>query len=494
LSEILARFEKSCRDDPARRLIHVPAMETSHSASDVWSAHLRGAAHLTRLGLDAGQLVVSAAGNHPAGIPFFLACRANGVAIMPVDSGTSVAEILRLAEHFGAAALLLPASMPADRARFGDRPLIDVDGLQLVRSSERDPRTYRGTALLKLTSGSTGAPKAALATDAQMVSDGVQIAAAMGITPADTQMAIIPLSHSYGLGVVLMPMLLQGTAIVLRDSFVPPYLPADARQFGVRVLAGAPFMFQYFVTNPPAGDWPSELRWLVSAGAPLPAATVGAFHERFAVKIHSFYGTTETGGIAFDDDDDIRAEPVVGRALPGVIITLRPDEHAPAGAGRVHVRSGAVAAGYSDQTRGGFGAGGDDGFLTDDYGTRDAEQRLTLRGRVSAFVNVAGRKVHPEEVEQVLRMMPGVADVRILSAPDARRGQQVVACIVAEPGTVSALSVRQFCASRLAAHKIPRTVVVLAEMPLTERGKTDRAALEDLVRAQLRQDARPGEI
>ena len=213
-----------------------------------------------------------------------------------------------------------------------------------------------------------------------------------------------------------MPLLLQATAIVVRDAFVPPQLTADAQRFGARILPGVPFMFQYFATNPPPGGWPPGLRWLISAGAPLPPSTVRAFHDRFGVKIHSFYGTTETGGIAFDDDDEIREEPVVGRALPGVTITLQPDEHAPDNAGRIHVRSAAVAGGYSDDTRDGFD---EHGFLTGDYGAWDARQRLTLRGRVSAFVNVAGRKVQPEEVEQVLRAMPGVADVRVLAAPDA---------------------------------------------------------------------------
>src|SRR6185295_16689282 len=117
--------------------------------------------------------------------------------------------------------------------------------------------------------GSTGLPKAATANDAQLVGDGTQIAAAMGIQPSDTQIAFIPLSHSYGLGVLLMPLLIQGTAIVVRDSFVPPQLPADAQHFDARVFPGVPFMFQYFVTNPPPGGWPPRLQWLISAGAPL---------------------------------------------------------------------------------------------------------------------------------------------------------------------------------------------------------------------------------
>jgi acyl-CoA synthetase (AMP-forming)/AMP-acid ligase II len=489
VSEILARFVDVCRDDPRRLLIHVPGTNNALSASEIWDAHLRYAERLTRIArVEAGQLIVSAAGNHPASVGFFLACRAIGIAIMPVDPGTTVAEILGLAERFAAAALLLPVAMADDTARFGDAAAVELGGLRLVRRAHPAPRRYPGTAILKLTSGSTGLPKAALANDAQMIGDGAQIAGAMGIQPSDTQMAVIPLSHSYGLGVLLMPLLLQATAIVVRDAFVPPQLPADAQQFGARVFPGVPFMFQYFVTNPPPGGWPPRLKALISAGAPLAPSTVRAFHDRFGVKIHSFYGTTETGGIAFDDDDEIREEPVVGRALPGVTITLQPDEHAPDEAGRIHIRSAAVAGGYSDHTRDGFD---EHGFLTGDYGAWDARQRLMLRGRVSAFVNVAGRKVQPEEVEQVLRTMPGVTDVRILAAPDARRGQHIVACIVADAtdDRISTLTVRQFCAARLAAHKIPRTILFLSAMPLTVRGKTDRAALEDLVRARLRVEA-----
>jgi acyl-CoA synthetase (AMP-forming)/AMP-acid ligase II len=403
VSEILERFADLYRDDPDRRLIHVPARDAALSASDIWSAHLRYAERLSRFaGVRAGQLVISAAGNHPAGVSFFLACRAIDAVILPVDPGTPLAEIVGLAERFEAAAVLLPVAMAADMARLGDDTSIELGGFRLV-PCDRSPSAYPGTAILKLTSGSTGFAKAALANDAQMIGDGTQIAGAMGITPSDTQMAVIPLSHSYGLGVLLMPLLLQATAIVVRDAFVPPQLTADAQRFGARVLPGVPFMFEYFATNPPPGGWPPGLRRLISAGAPLPPSTVRAFHDRFGVKIHSFYGTTETGGIAFDDDDEIREEPVVGRALPGVTITLQPDEHAPANAGRIHVRSAAVAGGYSDDTRDGFD---EHGFLTGDYGAWDARQRLTLRGRVSAFVNVAGRKVQPEQVEQVLRAMP----------------------------------------------------------------------------------------
>src|SRR5207237_7649532 len=102
------------------------------------------------------------------------------------------------------------------------------------------------------------------------------------------------------------------------------------RRFGARWFPGVPFMFQYFIANPPAEGWPTGLQRLVSAGARLSPSTLREFRERFGVKIHSFYGTTETGGIAFDGSDEIEEDDTVGAALPGVTITLRADEDLPA--------------------------------------------------------------------------------------------------------------------------------------------------------------------
>ena len=484
MSTIVARFANLRRRAPERVLLHLPGIGGALTASDIWAAHLAYAELLGQAGVGPSQLVVSVAGNHHASVAFFLACRTRGIAVMLVDAGTTLPEILDLGERFHAAAILLPPPMiehePEDT--YSGSFSLD-DGLCLVTRVEPAPRSYSDTAVLKLTSGSSGSPKAALTSEAQLIADGTQIAGAMGIEPPDTQIAAIPLSHSYGLGVLLMPMLLQGTGIVLRESFVPHQLPLDARRFGARLFPGVPFMFQYFITNPPVDGWPACLQQLISAGAPLPPATVWEFREQFGVKIHSFYGTTETGGIAFDDDDEIEEGAQVGLPLPGVTITLRADEDVPAGTGRIHVRSAAVADGYVDHIGEGFDG---EGFLTGDFGTIDARGRLTLEGRLSSFVNVAGRKVQPEEVERVLRSMPGIEDVRVLAAPDPRRGQQIVACVVANSASgVSVLSLRRFCAARLAAHKIPRTVVFLNAIPLTTRGKTDRAALQAIVRAQL---------
>ena len=499
MSQILTRFAELYRRDPTRPLLHLPAVAAAWSAGDLWDAHRRYADELTAIGVGSGQLVLSAAGNSPASVALLLACRAADVPIMPVDAGATMPEILGFADRFAAAAMIVPAALDAE-PRQRRAPAVDLNpGLRLTRLHPRVPRAYPGAAILKLTSGSTGTAKATLTTEAQMAADGAHIIAAMGITPSDTQIASIPISHAYGLGSLMMPLLMLGTSCVVRDSFVPHQLPADARRFGARIFPGVPFMFEYFLSNPPAGGWPPTLRYLISAGAPLAAATVRAFHERFGVKIHSLYGASETGAIAFDGSDDIDDLGAVGTATPGVTIALRADPQSanpqsirnpqsairdpPSLPGRIFVQSDAVADGYSDGTRDGFVDGG---FLTGDYGALDHRQRLTLVGRASSFVNVAGRKVQPDEVERVLREMPGVRDVRVLAAPDARRGQQIVACIVADPAArVGVLDVRRFCSARLASYKIPRSVVFLEALPITPRGKVDRAALDDLVRRRL---------
>ena len=455
MSTLVARFADVCRDDPARPLIHLPAIGQALTASEIWQAYEHYAERLARGGVAEGHVVVSAVGTTPTAPALLLACRALGAALLAVDACAAPAEVDALAARFEAAAV------------------VNADEVRCIAGAAR---RQSGAAILKLTSGSAGAAKATRTTEAQMVADALHIVEAMDIRAGDIQIAAIPMSHSYGLGNLLLPLLLQGTACVLRDSFVPQLLAADAHRFGARIFPGVPFMFEYFLDHPPAGEWPQTLRRLISAGAPLRAATVRAFHDRFGIKIHSFYGASETGGIAFDGDDEVDDGGTVGTPLPGVTVTLRD--------GRVHVSSAAVSPGYVGEASDAFVDGG---FLTADYGEWDSRGRLLLRGRVSSFVNIAGRKVHPDEVEAVLRTMPGIADVRVVAAPDVRRGQQIVACIVvdAHASSITTLVIRRYCAERLASYKVPRMIVFVERIPLTARGKTDRAALDALVRARL---------
>jgi acyl-CoA synthetase (AMP-forming)/AMP-acid ligase II len=475
MSAIVERFARVCRDAPNRPLIHLPISRTQWTASQLWTRQVLVRDRLVSLGVQPDQLLISAVGNRADSLSLFLACRAIGATLMPVDAVATPDEIFGLAARFHARAVVLPspAAPPA-------LPL-SADS-SIVLRHDPDPGEYKTVAVLKLTSGSTGVPKATLTGECHLIADAEAIVLAMGIEPNAVQIAAIPLAHSYAIGNLVMPLLLQGTAFVLRESFAPQQLPPDAREFGASVFPGVPFMFQYFNEHPPADGWPPTLRRLLSAGARLSPAEAQAFHERFGLKIHSFYGTSETGGITYDDTDALDDRPAAGRALPGVTVTLRRDDGSPSSGGRVFVQSAAVSAGYARNAAGqGFEDGG---FLTGDYGEFDVNGRLLLTGRVSSFVNVAGRKVQPQEIEQVLRSMPGVADVRVLAAPDAQRGQQIAACLVTRT-RMTTIDIRRYCAGRLAPYKIPRAIVFVDAIPVTARGKTDRRALDELVRAHL---------
>ncbi len=480
-SGIVEAFKRVLRDRPDRTVVVSLSEQRSLTCTALFEEQRAIADIVTRSGVGARELIVSVAGNRAAFFPLALACFDRDIVLMPADRGTTLAEALALIDQWHASALVLAEAASIDRPH----EVVPLPGgLRLVRFAQTspEPHAYAGGALLKLTSGSTGLPKATCTSEQNLLEDTCHITKGMGIGPDDVQLGMIPISHAYGFGDLVMPLFTQGSVCVMRDGFVPPSFASDAGTYGATVMHGVPFMYDVLIAQLPADAWPPSLRLLVSAGARLEPQAIRAFHARFGVKIHSFYGASEAGGICFDDGDALAETLLVGRPMPGVRVTLCPGAPgAPPDGGRVHVAGTAVASGYAGLSASEQEGFVDGGFLTGDLGYFDKAGGLVLTGRVSSFINVAGRKVQPDEVEQTLRQMPEIADVRVLGAPDARRGQMLVACLVARSRTLTGMDVRRFCAARLAAYKVPREYLFLEAMPRDERGKTSRRALETLV-------------
>ena len=260
--------------------------------------------------------------------------------------------------------------------------------------------------------------------------------------------------------------------MVLRESFVPQQLPADA---GASALASSRRAVHVSVLRGESTG--GRLARLAQAadlrGRPLEPETVAL--PRAVRRQDSFVLRHQRNGrhLLRRSDERSVSEPSAGRC-PVSPITLLP-ERAPRtggtrprpkrrGRGRVRRRDGARRLYRRRLPHRRLRLVPPDG-------------RLALAGRVSAFINVAGRKVHPGEVERVLRSIPGVADARVIAAPDARRGEQIVACIVA--GRRRPVGTLDACADTArparAAQDSPTIVVFVDAMPLTARGKTDRA-------------------
>lgn len=328
----------------------------------------------------------------------------------------------------------------------------------------RRPDVPADARLVKLTSGSTAQPKGIVTTEANLLADCTSICATMGIRPGDLNLGAIPFSHSYGFCNLVMPLLVQGTAVVVSNDYLPQSLVELANAHRCTVAPLIPMVFEHLAAA--AHGSFETIRTFISAGAPLAASTSRKFRERFGIDIHSFYGCSECGGIAYDRSGAAVERGTVGAALEGVTLTAR--------AKRLSVRSGAVAAGYllDASTFQPFAGGA---FVTDDL-VEERGGEIALTGRATDLINTAGKKVNPREVEAVLLQIDGVTEARVYGEAAGARGEVVAAAIVATPDITREL-VREFCRARLSLHKVPRIVKLIESMPVDERGKVKRAAL-----------------
>jgi len=441
---------------------------------------------LCALHLPSPPTIIANVGNRTGFIPLFLASVGLGSSFLPLDGGASAREVLDLADVSGADLVVVPAEAAAFRS-MAPAPL--PCGLwAIVRRRTRDP-SWRAphetdALILKVTSGSTGPPRLAVTAEESLVADGRHVIDAMAIETNDVSVATVPMAHAYGMGNLLLPLLLKGSPVVLRDRFVHGQWASDVKQYGVTMFPGVPFIFDYLRRVGAAASPLGGIRLVVTAGAPIDFQTVEYFKQHFNVKIHSLYGTTETGSITYDASDGLSDRVSVGWPMPETTVALAPSSDFDSG-GRILVQGSAVSRGYAD------GDALDDaspaftaaGFLTADLGRWAADGQLILLGRTSRFVNVAGRKVNPGEVERVIAELPDVVQVWVMGVPNERRGQDLIACVSRRTAELSAASIRTHCAITLSPHKVPRRIVFADAVPLTGRGKTSRQTLEALLNA-----------
>jgi long-chain acyl-CoA synthetase len=473
-SHLAERFERVCRERTSVVAVRDLTGGTACTFGDLHEQYRTLRRTLLDVGVGRESLVVSLIGNRAIFFPMVAACLDVGATLLPLGE-TTASEALALIEQSGASAVVADRALPFVPAR--TVPL--SAGIHLLGLETRAASLAEGEpSLLKLTSGSTELPRVAVAHEAHLVNDGRHVIDAMAISREDVNVGCIPLSHSYALGNIVVPLLWQGTSVALRQSFAPAQFLADAEATGATIFPGVPFMFERLAALP-IESLPPTLRLLISAGAPIALSTLQWFSERLSRKIHSFYGSSETGGIAYDDTEAVGDRVHVGSPMPETTITIR-GSGGNSGDGRIFVTGNAVTSGYAGAEPPDR-AFVDDGFLSTDLGHLDGAGHLVLTGRVSSIVNVAGRKVDPGEVERVLRGFPEIHDARVLGTACDHRGQQLAAVVVRREPGLTAAGIRSRCATLLSAYKIPRRFVFLEEFPLTSRGKIDRRALEELV-------------
>ncbi|MCE0497088.1 MAG: acyl--CoA ligase [Methylacidiphilales bacterium] len=383
-------------------------------------------------GFERGTRVAFCLPNGAQWIAFFLALQKLGLAATPLDAGLPGPACLEMAQRLRCRALFLHGKFHA---------LDPVAG---------DPKA---PACIKVTSGASGGPPKNVPCQAEhLIADGSNIIRTMGIRPRDRNLAVIPLGHSYGLGNLVLPLILQGTPLVCAGRFVPRQLIDWIGFYRITVFPSVPAIFRALASMPGKSRL-APLRLAISAGAPLTAEVARAFFERYRLKIRNFYGSSETGGICYDRGGDAALSGrSVGKPLAGVKVTVH--------RGAIEVESASVA---KRNRR----------WRVPDRGEWNDRGELVLLGRLGREVNLGGKKVHPSEVEQALRTVPGVSDAVVWVAAHAERAFLQAAVETRLP----LADVQRALAARLPEWMLPKRYALMPELPRTGRGKADMAAL-----------------
>ena len=378
-----------------------------------------------------------------------------GCVYVPVNARAPQPEVNRILATVGAAAFLGP------------------DGLVL----RPGPQDYEpGVGFVLWSSGTTGAPKAILHTHegyeeilgrvlGQLRSGGERR------RPPSPNLIPVPLSLNAGIYNTLFG-LMAGAAVVLMERFDTTTFAELVHRFAIRSTVLPPGAISMLNDDPSLGDL-EPLRYVRSITAPLSPLEARRFSERFGVFVLNSYGQAELGEVIGWKADDARDHPeklgAAGRPHPGV--DLKIDEE-----GHLWVRPPRHAAGYAgdDELADRMDA---DGFIdTGDLARVDEDGFVWIEGRAGDVINRGGNKVHPAEVEEVIRLAEGVTDAAVVSAPDRRLGQVPVAFY--EGRQVSETVLAELCRQHLVPYKLPVAFHWRAQLPRNEVGKVLRQALE----------------
>jgi acyl-coenzyme A synthetase/AMP-(fatty) acid ligase len=285
----------------------------------------------------------------------------------------------------------------------------------------------------------------------------------MGIGADDLNYGIVAFSHSYGFSNLITPLLCRGVPLVAAQDALPRAVLAGLATTGATVLPAVPAVFH--ALGGLDGAMPG-VRLCISAGAPLRVETARNFRQRFGMKVHTFYGASECGGIAYDaSGDDVTEEGIVGDPLRHV--TLEPQ-----GGGEFLVRSAAAGLGYFPQAGPELAHGV--------FKPSDLLEKIPggwkISGRRTDVINVGGKKVGPHEIERVLLAHGSVREAVVFGVEAHARTEEICACVVTD-GAVDLAELRGHCARLLAPWQVPRRIIPLEEIPLTPRGKISRREL-----------------
>ena len=445
-------------------------------------------------GAGAGERIVLVGENCRAFAALYLAVASLDAWPVLVHANQTPAEIERIRHHAGARCVIYAAATPRTRqlaeassgqsheiAQLGQVVVAQTDTIARPEAVESDPAGR--VAAVIYTSGSEGAPKGVMLTNANLLFAARTSGELRHLAPDQRMYAVVPMSHSLGLSIVTLGTLWHGATLRQTVRFDPAAAMMAFEREAVTVLIGTPMMYQLLVefarrkgiARPAA----PALRVISTAGAPLTADVKAETESLFGMTLHNGYGVTECAPtISQTLLEAPRQDCSVGPSWPG--IEVRIDTAPGEDAGEILVRGPNVMKGYYRNPELTADALNDGWFNTRDLGRLDSEGNLFIVGRSRELIVRFGYKMLPVEIEAVLERHPAVARSAVVGRTIAGH-DEIIAYVEPAPfAQVSEAALAAHCASELPAQKRPTRYVLLASLPVSPAGKIRKSELPDI--------------
>jgi long-chain acyl-CoA synthetase len=386
--------------------------------------------------------------------------------VVPIPTECTEQELSEIVTAMGLQAIL--SHKPFDRAlRFGPNSWF----IRLTPESAPDNHGLN-IAFIRFTSGTTNSRKGVVLCHESVCDRVASANKSLRIGPNDTVMWSLPMSHHFLITIVLY--LSQGATIVLFRQLVARAFLETINRWKATILYGTPFHFALLARdNSEIGL--SSVRLAVSTTCALPQDVAEDFLNRFNIPLAQALGVIELGLVSLNSEDPVRRWNSVGRAVDDFQVRIiAPDTN---GWGEIAVRGPGMFDAYAAPWLPRAQVLREGWFNTGDIGRLDADGFLFLIGRKSTVINLAGRKVFPEEIEAVLNRHPAVIESRAYGCTHPHLGETVEAEIVLARPVTDLQSVRDFCRASLAPFKIPSRLHVVNDLPRTTTAKIRRSVL-----------------
>jgi long-chain acyl-CoA synthetase len=484
-------LEASARRTPERPAVLFGDRGLTYGELDRQSG--RVAAGLARAGIRPGERVCLHLANRPEFALAYYGCLKLGATPVALNVTYAPDELRYIVRDSEAAAILsappfaaqLPsaADTPAIRLRAGTGepgapPLEALGDGPPMGAVDGDRDDLAG---ILYTSATTGRPKGVMLTHANVVSNVHATVHHLRMTPDDTGLCALPLFHCFGQNFIMNALVAAGSTMVLQERFVPAEFLAAIVRHRVTILYAVPTMYILLLAGDLTAHDLTTLRLAFSAAAMLPADVEARWTAATGLPVSQGYGLTESSPFATYNHEHSHRPGSVGTPIENVEVRIVDEEDNPVPdgtLGEIVIRGPNVMRGYlgkPEETawtlRGGW-------LHSGDIGRRDEDGYFYVVDRVKDMVNVAGFKVFPREVEEVLFEDPAVAEAAVLGRPDPIKGEVVRACVVLRPGhSATADDLIERCRGRLASYKVPVVVEFLSALPKSPTGKVLKKSL-----------------